>query len=397
MGLSLPETCQLIHSSSVENYFITTTKLSMQFQYDKRIRALRSSLKKHRLSALVAVTIEDSSKNVRYLSGFGGTTGALVITERNTVLAVDARYTLRAKAEAIDVEVVTLPVGAKRIGSFIDYVSCALTNARVSKNGRVGFEGMRVPYQTAEAWKSYFTQTLVSTNGFTESLRQRKDSDEIRALRRAGSLTSKVFIRVSKVISADQTEKEVATLIDTELRRAGAHKNSFDTIVASGPNSAVPHHETGTRKLKAGDPVVLDFGGVFSGGYCSDLTRTIFVRGKKPNAQLQEMYRIVLEANKRALRALRTGMMWKEYDAVARSYIEQKGYGKYFTHGLGHSLGLEAHDPFDYAKDLITEGVVLTDEPGIYVAGLGGVRIEDDVVVTKDGARRLTPAPYLAL
>jgi Xaa-Pro aminopeptidase len=178
------------------------------------------------------------------------------------------------------------------------------------------------------------------------------------------------------------------------LRKHGAVDNSFSSIVASGPNSAIPHHATGDRKLKSGEPVVMDFGGVFSSGYCSDITRTIFVPGRTPSTKMQEIYNIVLAANQKARKALRPGMMYRDYDRVARDYIKDRGFGKYFTHGLGHSLGLEAHDPFDYENAPLAEGTVFTDEPGIYIDGLGGVRIEDDLVVTAGGAERLTSAPY---
>ncbi len=367
----------------------------MKHIYVKRISALRAALRKHRLSGLLVVTIEDSSKNIRYLTGFGGTTGALLITQRGAFLAVDPRYTLRAKSEAAHAKIVDVPKDMKKKGNFVSYAEAALAVARIPKTARIGFESARVSHAMAGAWAHHLPYRLNAVTGMVEKLRQIKDAEELRHLVRAGKITSEVFVRIAKRIRAGQTEREVAETLDIELRKSGAQKNSFDTIVASGPNSAIPHHETGNRRLKAGEPVVLDFGGVFEGGYCSDVTRTVFVPGKKPKPELLEIYRVVRDANKKAFRALKPGMLWKEYDASARSYIEKKGYGAYFTHGLGHSLGLEAHDPYDYAHDALKAGVVMTNEPGIYIPTVGGVRIEDDLVVTKTGARRLTPAPYL--
>ena len=141
---------------------------------------------------------------------------------------------------------------------------------------------------------------------------------------------------------------------------------------------------------------MVDFGGLFPNGYVSDITRTLFVPGKKPAPKLAEAYRVVLVAHKKAFDILKPGIMWSEYDHTARSYIKEQGFGEYFAHGIGHSLGLEVHDPYDYDQEPIREGMVITIEPGIYLPGLGGVRIEDDVVITRDGAKKLSHAPYLS-
>ena len=368
----------------------------MKFHFADRVKALRNRLRKEKLDALILMTDEGNNRNPYYLTGFGGTTGVVAISKRSVVLAVDGRYSLRARREARGVTVVDTPKG-KRLPHQGSYVLAACSALGLARKARVGFEAARVPVAHARSWESTLKKKLVPTEGLVERQRGVKDAAEIRALTKAARITSEVFVEVEKQMRAGMRERDVAFLIDVGLRAHGATGNSFSTIVASGPNSAVPHHETGGRKLKAGEPVVLDFGGIFDGGYCSDLTRTVFVRGKKPHPKLADAYRTVLGANKRALRALKAGLTWKEYDAVARSYIEERGYGKHFTHGLGHSLGLEAHDPYDYARDAFQAGVVITNEPGIYIEGTGGIRIEDDVLVTTRGAKRLTNAPYLSV
>jgi Xaa-Pro aminopeptidase len=368
----------------------------MTFDFKARVRNLRKSLKRERMRAFVTVVSEGNNKNPYYLSGFGGTTGALAVSQKGIVLAVDSRYTLRAKKEVKGVTVVEIPKGKKGEDLSV-YVETALSGLRVGKDARIGFEGAHVPILRLKAWEKHIPGNFIATRGIVEKLRQIKDAEEILHLSRAGEITSKVFEKVSKTIRAGQRECDIAAELDIALRKYGAVGNSFQTIVASGANAAIPHHETSTRKIKAGETVVLDFGGIFPGGYCSDITRTIFVKGKKPKTELIHIYRTVREANKKALQALKPGMTWKEYDAVARVHIEKNGYGKFFTHGLGHSLGLEAHDPYDYAHDAFQTGNVLSNEPGIYLPGIGGVRIEDDVVVTKTGARNITPAPYLSL
>lgn len=365
------------------------------FHYAGRMRRVRKALTEEGLDAFISVTVEDNNKNVYYLSGFGGTTGALAVSLQGAALAVDARYTLRAKEEAVGARVVPIPPNVRRSGDFAHYVETAFAALSLPNGAKVGFEGARVSVLMARAWEERLGITLVPTRGIVERLRQVKDAEEIRHLARAGKITGEVFTVVSKKVRAGMTERDIASLLDIELLSRGALGASFKAIVASGKNAAVPHHETGKTKLKAGEPLVMDFGGVFPGGYCSDLTRTIFVPGKKPNSKLMEMYRIVREAQQKAQKVLKPGISWKEYDNAARDYISGKGYGTHFTHGVGHSVGLEVHDPFDHEHGAFKEGMVFSNEPGIYIPNVGGIRIEDDVVITKTGARTLTPAPYL--
>lgn len=358
--------------------------------FNKRITKLRGILKEKKVDVFVLVTREGENRNIEYLSGFSGTAAILLITERDAFLAVDPRYTERAARESLHCKRIDL-TGKKDLR---DAVSEALGGSLSRRMPRIGYEGFRVSVLTAARWQKHIAGKFIPLEDVIANLRQYKDADEIREVERACRVTSAVFREVTRRMKPGITERDVARDIDNTLRNRGAADNSFDTIVASGPNSAIPHHKTGERKIRAGEPVVIDFGGRFPSGYCSDLTRTVFVRGKKPDPELLSIYDVVLGANRAAFRALRAGMSWKQYDAAARTYITERGYGEFFTHSLGHSLGLEAHDPCDYPGSPLRPGSVFTNEPGIYLLGRGGVRIEDNIVLTRTGPKRLTGAPY---
>lgn len=364
----------------------------------RRIQALRARLAKENLDALIVLTNEDRNKNIRYLTGFGGSFGALLVSKRACFLATDGRYGARAREETRGCRIALIESAKRRERHGAGVIAPLLSLAALPRASRVGFESHRISVAMLAAWKralSVCAVRLVPIEGAVERLRQYKDKEEIAKIAYACRITDAIFRFIIPRIREGVRERDIAATLDHELRLRGANAPSFPTIVASGPNSAIPHHETGRRKLRAGDPVVIDFGGVFPGGYCSDLSRTIFVPGKRPHAKLTEIFDIVLEANRRARKGLRPGMMWNEYNrGPARAHIESKGYGGQFLHSLGHSMGLDVHDPFDYAHDKILPGTVLTDEPGIYIEGLGGVRIEDDLLVTARGAERLTRAPY---
>lgn len=355
-----------------------------------RLKKLQQILSKEKLDGLLVRTFEGDNHNVLYLSGFSGTTAVLLITRKKAYIITDARYFARAQEEAPDFKLVKVQRGKK----VSDHVNEAISLAGLTKSSKIGFEAASISVQVGKQWSKDIKAKLQPTVNLIERMRQFKDAGEIELLRKACRITSRVYKEVVPLIKPGMTENQLGFELDMRLRQHGAISNSFPSIIASGPNSAVPHHATGDRKMKAGEPVIMDFGGLFPGGYCSDITRTAFVPGKKPHPKMVEIYRIVLEANKAALKALTVGMLWKDYDKVARDYISDLGYGEYFIHGLGHSLGLLVHDPYNYEKDPFEVGTVITDEPGIYIEGFGGVRIEDDVVVTVSGTERLTTAPY---
>lgn len=363
-----------------------------------RIKKVQESLSRDALDALIVVTTEGptaegTNKNLDYLSGFTGSMGAVVVTKDDAVLVVDGRYTERAKVET-PLRTVRASGADRRVVDYTNFVAPALASLGLGLGANLGFEERRVSQWMADAWQKV-GWNLLPTSHIIESLRQYKDAQEIAYIKDACKKTCEVWAECATQITAGKSEREVQLMFDMALRAKGASGNSFGTIVASGSNSASPHHQTSGRIIEAGDPVTVDFGGIFQNGYCSDLTRALFVPGKDPDTKLVEIYKTVLGANRAARATLKVGMNWEEYDAVARAYITERGYGEFFTHGLGHSLGLEAHDPFNYAEATFEVGMVITDEPGIYIPGLGGVRIEDDLVITENGVENLTPAPYL--
>lgn len=355
-----------------------------------RVKKIQQELVKQKLDALLLRVFESDNKNVLYLSGFSGSTAHLLITRKAAFIIADPRYWLRIPLEVKGFKLLKQNRGVRAT----ELVSEALDAAKIRGKCRLGFESAHVSVDLLSRWKKEIKASFVPTLHLVERFRQYKDPGEIEKLSKACRQTSKVWNEILPLVKPGMTELALAFEIDMRLRKHGALTNSFDTIVAAGANAAVPHHATSSYKLKAGEAVVMDFGGLYPGGYCSDITRTAFVPGKKPAGELVEIYNLVLKANKMAFRAVKPGMMWKEFDAIARDCISEGGYGKYFSHGLGHSLGLVAHDPYDYENDPFQEGTVVTDEPGIYIKGLGGVRIEDDLLVTAGGAKLLTTAPY---
>ena len=251
-------------------------------------------------------------------------------------------------------------------------------------------EGIKFIGPSSESIKKMgFRCKLVPTEDFVENLRMIKDPTEIKSIETAIAKTENVLADVVSEIKEGATEKEIAFLLETGLKKSGAEKLAFDPIVASGPNGALPHAKPTDRILARGDAVVIDFGGQFE-HYCSDMTRTFFIGSV--SKELRKMYKIVRQAQKLAIESIKPGKLSKEIDKVARDYISSKGYGNFFVHGLGHGVGLAVHEKPGINKrtDIKLEpGMVITIEPGIYVQDIGGIRLEDMVLVTEDGCNVL--------
>ena len=325
-----------------------------------------------------AILVSDGY-NMRYISGFTGATGFLFISKNSRKLFTDSRYTVAAKTQAPDFEV-TIVDGARNYS--------ALINSAIEADGvqTLGFEANNFTYAQYENFKKNLNvKELVPVGNDLSLLRVKKTEEEIANLRQAEHIGDIAFNEILGYLKPGATELEIAAKLEYIMKCNGAEKLSFETIVAAGVNGSKPHAEPGNYKIQSGDLVTMDFGCVYN-GYCSDMTRTVCVG--KANAKQREIYDIVLKAQTTVIEGLKPGMKGKEYDKIARDIIAEAGYGQYFGHGLGHSVGLEIHeDPrFSVSEERIIEpGTIITVEPGIYIPDFGGVRIEDMLVITEDG------------
>lgn len=347
------------------------------FRLMASLRELRAALK---AAGVDALWVSDPA-NVRALSGFSsGKDGKVLVTGDSATLYTDARYTVQAQEESRLPQVIARPPET--------YQDAA---ARV-QGQRVGFEAEHLTVAGWEALRAHWNATLVPTRGLVESVRLVKSPEEVQAIRAAQAIADRVFEAVRPTIQAGVRELDVALALELGLRRAGAEVG-FDVIVASGPRGAMPHGVASERVIEDGDLVTIDFGARV-GGYHSDMTRTVAVG--QPSAELRRIYRAVLEAETAAVAAIRPGAQAGELDALARGILERHGLGEAFAHSLGHGVGLSIHEGPSLragSEDVLEPGMVVTVEPGAYLPGLGGVRIEDLVLVTESGHEVLSRAP----
>lgn len=360
---------------------------------------VRAALTREGLDALVLTHLP----NVRYLTGFGGSAGVAVVRPDELVFVTDGRY-----AAEVERAVVPRCPGLRFVPVETTYEETLAQVLGGSPAGRVGVEAGhmtvgRYRWLQERLGRESAACTLIPVDRMVEAVRVVKDADEAGVFRAAAALLDDVVHDVLAGVRAGQSELELAAEIDYLLKRRGFERTSFDTIVASGPNAALPHARPGDRLLAPGDLVILDFGGVL-GGYCVDLSRTIGVGEVSDEARA--WHAAVLDAQSAALAVVAPGVLASEVDAAARQVLEARGLGAQFLHSTGHGLGLEIHeDPrigpvrpgtgaqTTAADERLQPGMVVTIEPGVYVAGRGGVRIEDDVLVTDSGCVVLTQAP----
>jgi Xaa-Pro aminopeptidase len=361
--------------------------MSLSTRFPARIERLRERLEEENLDSLLI----SNPENRRYLSGFVGTAGWLFITRNACVLATDFRYTEQASLQAPGFRV-------DRITGKLDWMPKLAAEFGATS---VGFEADHLTVSTLERMKQAFAEArdvpqgiqLKPTQGMTLALRARKDAQEIELLQRAITIADEAFAEVERKLSPGMLEEEVAWEIEKAVRGRGAESISFDTIVASGANAARPHHRAGKDRITEGCTIVIDMGARYQ-GYCSDLTRTVILGN--PDRMTRGIYDIVHTAQQAAIEMVRSGMTGAECDAIARRVIAEAGHGDAFGHSLGHGVGLEVHESPGVgatSQGKLEDGMVFTIEPGIYISGWGGVRIEDVVVLENGRARVLSHAP----
>jgi len=345
---------------------------------ETRIQKLRQEFDRLHIDAFLSNRLS----NIQYLCGYSGSNGLLFVTRDKAYFLTDFRYQEQIKRQVKGAE------------SFIikkDFPTEFKDNAKLHFKGKIGFEAVFMTVDLFNKMKDAMPGCeWIPTDNVAEEIASVKDEDELALIRKAIDITDQVFLEILPLIKPGVTESEIAGEIAYRHIKHGAKGNSFDSIIASGVNSSLPHAGATEKKVAKGDFVTLDFGCVYK-GYCSDMTRTVIVG--KPTAKQKEIYDLVLKAQLAGVEACKAGITGKSVDKVARDIIAAAGYGEYFGHGLGHGLGIEvhAHPRVSFMfEHMLYENQVVTIEPGVYLPDWGGVRIEDDVVIKDGGYVNLT-------
>ncbi|MDM5250532.1 MULTISPECIES: Xaa-Pro peptidase family protein [unclassified Lysinibacillus] len=345
------------------------------------LKQLREALRAQQSDVLIIT----SNQNRRYLTGFTGSAGTVVITPTQALLLVDFRYTQQAtnQSKEFDVREIDRSRLYETIQEILDTESIQT----------IGFEQQHVTYEVYQLMSSKLTATLKPLSNIVENLRTIKTPEEIELIKKAAWISDEAFKYILTFIKPGVSEIDIANELEFHMRKNGATGAAFDIIIASGHRSALPHGVASDKIIEEGDMLTLDFGAYYQ-GYRSDMTRTIAVG--EPSGKLKEIYQIVYDSLQITLSNMKAGITGKEVDSYSRDFIKAKGYGKNYGHGSGHGLGLDLHENIfmsTVCEDILEENMVLTVEPGIYIPDLGGVRIEDDVIVTKNGVEVITHSP----
>ncbi len=345
----------------------------------KRVEALKTLLGEHQLDGLIVLGLP----NRQYVTQFTGTAGAAIITENAALFITDFRYKDQAKEQVKGYDIII------QTGSIYEEIAKQVERLGVKK---LGFEQSLTYGEYLLLAKMVKSATLIPTEGLIEKLRLKKDPDEIKIIQEAANIADAAFEHILSFIGPGVTERSIANELEFFMRREGATSSSFDTIVASGYRSALPHGVASDKVIEKGELVTLDYGAYYK-GYCSDITRTVAVG--QISDELKAIYETVLGAQLCGMNGIKAGMTGKEADALTRDYITEKGYGAYFGHSTGHGVGMEIHEAPTLSmksETILEQGMVVTVEPGIYITGIGGTRIEDDILILAEGNRSFTHA-----
>ncbi|SDK55558.1 M24 family metallopeptidase [Sediminibacillus albus] len=345
-----------------------------------KLEKLRAAIKESNIDALLIT----SAKNRRYITGFTGTAGVALVSADEALFITDFRYTEQANEQVKDFQIIEhkQPIHLE-------------VAEQLKKMGSktLGFEKNDLTYGIYQQYSDKVDAEFVPTSGIVEKLRLIKSHEELNIIKSAAKIADAAFEHILTFIKPGVKEIEVSNELEFFMRKQGAASSSFDIIVASGLRSALPHGVASEKEIKSGELVTLDFGALYQ-GYASDITRTVAVG--KISDELKTIYDTVLQAQLKGMEGIKAGITGKEADALTRDYIAEKGFGEYFGHSTGHGLGLDVHEGpmLSYrSEQTLEEGMVVTVEPGIYVPNVGGCRIEDDTLVTKNGNESLSFAP----
>lgn len=362
----------------------------MEEHFEKRIAHLRKSLEdrsqQSQEKSPTTNLLVTALPNIRYLTGFTGSSAALLVSSENCVIISDGRYTEQLTIQCPGLDAVIRPMGETMTKSITETMKDQFA-------GDFLFEQDTASYKQWQELTKAFDGKLIGSTNIVEDLRAIKDEVEIELIRKSVAINQTVFQEVCQWIDSGTTERDVAAEIEYRGRKHGADGCSFEPIVAVGANSALAHYRPGKVKLNQSSFTLIDWGLNYQ-GYASDLTRNL-ITGSVPD-QYQEIYDITLEAQQTAIAAIKPGMEIRDLDTIARDVISDAGYGPQFSHSLGHGIGLEIHEGpgvSPRSTGILKEGMVITIEPGIYIAGFGGVRIEDDVWVTASGGEMISDLP----
>jgi len=345
----------------------------------KRIERIREKLDQENLDLLLVTALP----NIRYLCGYTGSNGILLISRDKAIFLTDFRYKEQVKKE---VKVAEIKIPQKELFSTLPEIDL-LKGKRI----KAGFEEKYLTFQLYQRLKTLLPQVLwVPTENLVESILVTKDEEEIKKIKKAAEISAKAYQEILPFFRPGTKESDIAAELEYRIKRNGGTGSAFEPIVASGLRSAMPHARASAKTLKKGEFVTLDFGALYD-GYVCDITRTVVLGNATPRQK--KIYDLVLKAQTRAIESARSGMKGFELDKVSRDIIKKAGYQKYFGHGLGHGIGLLVHDSPGIntkSQEVLKPGMVITIEPGVYIPGWGGVRIEDDVLITRNGCKILT-------